>query len=164
MLMVPTSTGAARSLGQVIPELDGKLDGFAIRVPTPDVSLLDLNCRASCEVTVEEVNHALKEASKGYLKGILAVTEVPLVSIDYTSSPYSAVVDAPLTMVMNKRMVKVQAWYDNEMGFAQRYIDLAAYVARRLWREHGSHNHILLRPLGRLPTLVRSGALSHEIH
>lgn len=130
--MVPTSTGAARSLGRIIPELEGKLDGFAIRVPTPDVSLLDLNCRASREVSVEEVNDALKEASKDYLKGILAVTEVPLVSVDYTSSPFSAVVDAPLTMVMNKRMVKVQAWYDNEMGFAQRYIDLAAYVARQL--------------------------------
>ena len=132
MSMVPTSTGAARSLGRVIPELDGKLDGFAIRVPTPDVSLLDLNCRVSREVTVEEVNHELREASKHYLKGILAVTEVPLVSVDYTSSPFSAVIDAPLTMVMNGRMVKVQAWYDNEMGFAQRYIDLAAYVARQL--------------------------------
>ena len=130
--MVPTSTGAARSLGQVIPELDGKLDGFAIRVPTPDVSLLDLNCRVSRDVTVEEVNDALREAAKGYLKGILAVTDVPLVSVDYTSSPFSAVVDAPLTMVMNGRMVKVQAWYDNEMGFAQRYVDLAAYVARHM--------------------------------
>ncbi len=130
--MVPTSTGAARSLGRVIPELDGKLDGFAIRVPTPDVSLLDLNCRVSREVTVEEVNDALRQAAKGYLKGILAVTDIPLVSIDYTSSPFSAVIDAPLTMVMNGRMVKVQAWYDNEMGFAQRYIDLAALVARQL--------------------------------
>jgi len=130
--MVPTSTGAARSLGQVIPELAGKLDGFAIRVPTPDVSLMDLNCRAGREVTVEEVNDALRQASEGYLQGIMAVTDVPLVSVDYTSSPYSAVVDSLLTMVMHKRMVKVLAWYDNEMGFAQRFIDLAAHVVRQL--------------------------------
>jgi glyceraldehyde 3-phosphate dehydrogenase len=130
--MLPTSTGAARSLGQVIPELEGKLDGFAVRVPTPDVSLVDLNCRAGREVSVEEVNDALRAAADGPMKNILAVTDVPLVSVDYTSSPYSAVVDALLTMVMHGRMVKVLAWYDNEMGFAQRFVDLAAFVARKM--------------------------------
>jgi glyceraldehyde 3-phosphate dehydrogenase len=130
--MLPTSTGAARSLGQVIPELEGKLDGFAVRVPTPDVSLVDLNCRAGREVSVEEVNDALRAAADGPMKNILAVTDVPLVSVDYTSSPHSAVVDALLTMVMHGRMVKVLAWYDNEMGFAQRFVDLAALVARKM--------------------------------
>lgn len=130
--MIPTSTGAARSLGRIIPELDGLLDGFSIRVPTPNVSVVDLSVRAGREVTVEEVNQALTEASTGDMFGIILVSEVPLVSIDYTSSPYSAIVDAELTMVMHSRMVKVLAWYDNEMGFAQRLVDLAGLVARQM--------------------------------
>ncbi len=132
MSMVPTSTGAARAVTKVIPELEGKLDGFSIRVPTPDVSLVDLTCRVGREVTAPEVNDALRQAAEGPLKDIMVVTDVPLVSVDYTSCPYSSVVDAPLTQVMDGRMVKVLAWYDNEMGFAQRLVDLAAYVAERL--------------------------------
>ncbi len=132
MSMIPTSTGAARSLGRVIPQLAGLLDGFSIRVPTPNVSVVDLSCRTGRDVTVQEVNQAFTDASTGDMFGIILVSEVPLVSIDYTSSPYSAIVDADLTMVMNKRLVKVLAWYDNEMGFAQRLIDLAAHVARQM--------------------------------
>ena len=129
MSIIPTSTGAARAVTQVIPELEGKLDGFAIRAPTPDVSIVDLTCRVGRDVTAEEVNDALKQASEGPLKGVLMVTDIPLVSVDYTSCPYSSVVDAPLTQVIGGRMVKVLAWYDNEMGYAQRLVDLASYAA-----------------------------------
>jgi len=132
MSMIPTTTGAAKAVTQVIPELQGKLDGFAIRVPTPDVSLVDLTCRLGKEVTVDEVNGALAEAAAGPMQGVLLVTEVPLVSVDYTSCPYSSVVDAPLTQVIGGRMVKVLAWYDNEMGYASRLVDLAAMVARSM--------------------------------
>ncbi len=132
MSMIPTTTGAAKAVTQVIPELAGKLDGFAIRVPTPDVSLVDLTCRLGQEVTVEAVNGALAEAAEGPMKGVLLVTEVPLVSVDYTSCPYSSVVDAPLTQVIGGRMVKVLSWYDNEMGYASRLVDLAAMVARSM--------------------------------
>ncbi len=132
MSIIPTTTGAARAVTQVIPALTGKLDGFAIRVPTPNVSLVDLTCRLGRAVTAEEVNAALKTASQGPLKGVLEVTDIPLVSVDYTSCPFSSIVDAPLTQVMDGRMVKVISWYDNEMGFTQRLIDLASYVAGKL--------------------------------
>jgi glyceraldehyde 3-phosphate dehydrogenase len=132
MSLIPTTTGAASQAGLVIPELTGKLDGYAIRVPTPDVSIVDLTCRLGRTVTAEQVNLAFKKAAEGPLKGILAITEEPLVSVDYTGCPYSAVVDAPLTQVMAGRMVKVVAWYDNEMGFASRHVELAAYVAAKL--------------------------------
>ncbi|MCF8031693.1 MAG: type I glyceraldehyde-3-phosphate dehydrogenase [Desulfarculaceae bacterium] len=132
MSMIPTTTGAAKAVTLVIPEMDGKLDGFAIRVPTPDVSLVDLTCRLGKDVSVEDVNQALSEAAEGPMKGYLHVTEVPLVSIDYTGCPYSSVVDAPLTQVIGGRMVKVLAWYDNEMGYAARLVDLAALVASKM--------------------------------
>lgn len=132
MSMIPTTTGAAKAVALVIPELEGKLDGFSIRVPTPDVSLVDLTCRLGREVTAEQVNQALAEAAEGPMKNYLLVTEVPLVSIDYTGSTYSSVVDAPLTQVIGQRMVKVLAWYDNEMGYAARLVDLAAMLARSM--------------------------------
>jgi glyceraldehyde 3-phosphate dehydrogenase len=132
MSIIPTTTGAARAVTEVIPALKGKLDGFAIRVPTPNVSLVDLTCRLGRSVTAEEVNAALKQASQGPLKGVLEVTEIPLVSVDYTSCPFSSIVDAPLTQVMDGRMVKVISWYDNEMGFTHRMIDLAVYMAGKL--------------------------------
>jgi glyceraldehyde 3-phosphate dehydrogenase len=132
MSMIPTTTGAAKAVTLVIPELEGKLDGFAIRVPTPDVSLVDLTCRLGREVSAEAINDALREAAEGPMKGYLKVTDVPLVSIDYTGSPYSSVVDAPLTQVIGGRMAKVLSWYDNEMGYAARLVDLAALVARSI--------------------------------
>jgi glyceraldehyde 3-phosphate dehydrogenase len=132
MSIIPTTTGAARAVTEVIPALKGKLDGMAIRVPTPNVSVVDLVCRLNKDVSAQEVNEALKAASLGPMKGVLAVTDVPLVSVDYTSSSYSSVVDAPLTQVMGGRMVKILSWYDNEMGFTHRLIDLAAHMANKL--------------------------------
>ena len=132
MSIIPTSTGAARAVTQVLPELAGRLDGFAIRVPTPDVSMVDLTCRLGKAVSAEQVNDALRQAAQGPMKGILAVTDEPLVSVDYTGSTYSSVVDAPLTMVMAERMVKVLSWYDNEAGYASRVLDLAAMMAGKM--------------------------------
>lgn len=132
MSMVPTTTGAAVAVTKVIPELKGKLDGLSIRVPTPNVSVVDLVADLSRDVTVEEVNDALKEASKGALKGILSYCEEELVSVDFTSSHYSSIVDAPTTSVMGGNMVKVLSWYDNESGFSARMIDLAVYMGERL--------------------------------
>ncbi len=131
MSMIPTTTGAAKAVTQVIPELAGKLDGFSIRVPTPNVSIVDFTCNVAQAVTVEKVNAALKRASRGALKGIMAYTEEPLVSVDYTSSLYSAVVDGPLTEVMDGNLVKVLAWYDNESGYAARLVDMAYYIGKK---------------------------------
>ncbi len=128
--MIPTTTGAAKAVGLVLPELAGKLNGFAVRVPTPVVSLVDLVCEVEKEATAEEVNTALREAAAGSMKGILAVSDEPLVSVDYVQDPHSAIVDAPLTMVTGDGLVKVIAWYDNEWGYSERYVDLAAYVAK----------------------------------
>jgi len=132
MSMIPTTTGAARAVCKVIPELEGKLDGMAIRVPTPDVSMVDFTFRPARDTTAEEVNDHLRQAAEGPMKGYLAVTDEPLVSVDYTGCPYSSVVDAPLTQIMQGRMVKVLAWYDNEMGYASRLVDLAAMVAQSM--------------------------------
>lgn len=129
--IVPTSTGAAKAIGIVIPELKGKLNGLAIRVPTPDVSLVDLVVEVSKDVTKEEVNAALKEAAEGELKGILAYTDEPLVSSDFVTTNVSSTVDSLLTMVMDGNMVKVIAWYDNEWGYSMRIIDLVKYVAMK---------------------------------
>jgi glyceraldehyde 3-phosphate dehydrogenase len=131
MSIVPTSTGAANAVGQVIPELKGKLDGVALRVPTPNVSLVDLVVEVARPVTVNEVNGALKEASEGRLKGIMAFCEEELVSVDFTSSPFSSIVDAPLTNVIAGNLVKVFSWYDNESGYACRMRDLALYMAKK---------------------------------
>jgi glyceraldehyde 3-phosphate dehydrogenase len=129
--IVPTSTGAAQAVGQVIPEMKGKLDGVALRVPVHNVSIVDLVAEVARPVTVNEVNGALKVASEGKLKDIMAYCEEELVSIDFTSSPYSAIVDAPLTNVIAGTLVKVFAWYDNEIGYACRMRDLAILMARK---------------------------------
>jgi glyceraldehyde 3-phosphate dehydrogenase len=129
--MVPTSTGAARAVTEVLPELAGRLDGLSVRVPTPNVSLVDLVATVTRATSREEVNAALVAAQEGPLQGILAVSFEPLVSTDYNGSGYSAVVDAELTNVMGGTLVKVMAWYDNEMGFSHRMLDLAAFIGRQ---------------------------------
>ena len=126
--MIPTTTGAARAVSLVLPQLEGKLNGMAIRVPTPNVSVVDLVAQLHKEVTVNEINAAMKEAAEGHLKGILAYSEVPLVSADFNGTTYSSIFDAPSTMVIGD-MVKVLAWYDNEFGYANRMVDLALYMA-----------------------------------
>jgi glyceraldehyde 3-phosphate dehydrogenase len=122
--MIPTTTGAARAVAEVLPELKGKLDGMAIRVPTPNVSVIDAVYTVARDVTAEEVNDALRAAAKGPMKGILAVSDEPLVSVDYCGDAHSATVDAALTKVIDRRMVKVIAWYDNEWGYSMRVVDL----------------------------------------
>ena len=129
--MIPTSTGAAKAIGIVIPELKGKLNGLAVRVPTPDVSLVDLTVELNKTITKEEVNEALKAASEGELKGILAYTDEELVSSDFKTTNVSSTIDSKLTMVMDNNMVKVIAWYDNEWGYSMRIIDLVAFVASK---------------------------------
>jgi len=128
--MIPTSTGAAQAVSQVLPELAGRLDGFAIRVPTPNVSLVDFTCSVARPATRDKVNLAFKRAARK-LKGVLAYTEEPLVSIDYTTSTYSLIVDGPLTQVSGDDLIKVLAWYDNEAGFSARLIDVACYIGSR---------------------------------
>ncbi|MFJ8066081.1 type I glyceraldehyde-3-phosphate dehydrogenase [Psychrobacillus sp. NPDC096426] len=129
--MIPTTTGAASAVAKVLPELKGKLDGMAIRVPTPNVSLVDFVAELDKEVTVEEINAALKQASENELKGILAFNELPLVSIDYNGNTASSTVDGLSTMVLGDNMVKVLSWYDNESGYSARCIDLALLMASR---------------------------------
>jgi len=129
--MIPTSTGAAKAIYLVIPELKGKLDGVAIRVPTPNVSLVDLTVELGKSATVAEINGAMKEAARGPLKGILDVSEEELVSIDFRGNPHSSIVDAPLTKVVDGNMAKVFSWYDNEWGFSCRMKDLLLYMAKR---------------------------------
>ncbi len=131
MSMIPTTTGAAKALKDVLPALAGKLDGWSIRVPTPDVSLVDLTARLEKKATVQEVNDAFRKAAAGPLAGILAVVDEPLVSVDYVGDRHSSSVDSALTMVVGDQ-VKVMSWYDNEMGYAQRTYDLAAFVAGKL--------------------------------
>lgn len=130
--MIPTTTGAAVAVAEVIPELKGKLDGMAIRVPTPNVSLVDFVCRVSRNVSKDEVNRAFKEASEGLLKGILRYVTEELVSVDFNHSPYSSCVDAALTSVLEGRLVKVLSWYDNEFGFSNRMVDLAIHMGKLL--------------------------------
>ena len=129
MSMIPTSTGAAKAIGLVIPELKGKLDGVAIRVPTPDGSLVDLCANLEVEVTKEEVNMAMKEAAETYLKGYLMYTEEPIVSIDIVGNSYSSIFDALITYTKGK-MVKVFSWYDNEYGYSNRVVDLLEYMRK----------------------------------
>jgi glyceraldehyde 3-phosphate dehydrogenase len=127
--MIPTTTGAAKAVSLVIPELKGKLDGMAIRVPTPNVSVVDLTAELSKSVTVEEVNAAMKKASGGAMKGILEYVDEPLVSIDFNHDPASSCFDALSTKVIGGKMVKVLSWYDNEWGYSCRLVDLAKYVS-----------------------------------
>jgi glyceraldehyde 3-phosphate dehydrogenase len=129
--IIPTSTGAAKAVALVLPELKGKLNGFAMRVPTPNVSVVDLVAELKTDVTVEEVNRVLKEAAEGPLKGILGYSEEPLVSSDYNGNPASSTIDALSTMVLEGNMVKVVSWYDNEWGYSNRVVDLCNYVAKR---------------------------------
>ena len=128
--MIPTTTGAARAVGEVLPELKGKLDGFSMRVPTPNVSVVDLVAIVEKATTIEEVNAALKKAASGPLKGILEFCEQELVSIDFRANPNSSIVDAGYTRVIDGNMVKVLAWYDNEWGYSCRVVDLIKYAMK----------------------------------
>lgn len=130
MSMIPTKTGAAAAVGLVLPELNGKLDGFAVRVPTINVSLVDLSFVAKRATSVEEINAAMKEAANGALKGVLAYTDQPLVSVDYNHDAHSSTYDATMTKVIEGTMVKVCAWYDNEWGFSNRMLDTALAWAK----------------------------------
>jgi glyceraldehyde 3-phosphate dehydrogenase len=129
--MIPTTTGAARAVGLVLPHLKGKLDGFAIRVPTFNVSIVELVAQVERKVTVDQVKEAYKKAADGPLKGILNYTEEPLVSVDINGDPASATFDAPLTMIMGENQVKVCSWYDNEWGYSARLVDLMTYVSSK---------------------------------
>lgn len=139
--IIPTDTGAARALVKVIPELAGRFNGMAFRVPTPTVSVIDLVAEVDRDVTIDTINAAFREAAKGSLRGILDVCDRPLVSMDFKGNPHSSIVDALMTLVLKDRIVKVVAWYDNEWGYSCRMADLAAYVAsqdlkrdqQRLW-------------------------------
>lgn len=128
--MIPTSTGAAKALALVIPELRGKLDGLAVRVPTPNVSLVDFVCEVERDVTISDLNNAFVNAAKGPLVGILECSNEPLVSCDFNGNPASSTVDLPSTMVIGNRLIKVLCWYDNEMGFCNRMIDLLKMMAK----------------------------------
>jgi glyceraldehyde 3-phosphate dehydrogenase len=130
MSMIPTTTGAARAVGEVLPELKGKLDGSAVRVPTPNVSLVDLTFTPGRDTSVEEINGALRAAAEGPLKGILQYIEEPLVSIDFNHDPHSSSVDSLETAVLEGKLVRVVSWYDNEWGFSNRMVDTAAAMAR----------------------------------
>ncbi len=129
--MIPTTTGAAKAIGLVMPQLKGKLDGYAMRVPTPNVSVVDLVAVTSKPTTTEEVNAALKQAAEGPLKGILAYTEDPVVSTDMLHNPNSSIVDAQLTKVLDGNLLKVVAWYDNEWGYSMRVVDLCEFLAKK---------------------------------
>jgi glyceraldehyde 3-phosphate dehydrogenase len=129
--IIPTSTGAAKATSLVIPEVKGKIDGVALRVPTPDVSLVDLTCTVERATTIDEVNVAFREAARGPLKGVLDVSDEPLVSADYIGSLYSSVVDSQSTNVIGGTLVHVSSWYDNEMGYSARCVDLLAHMGTR---------------------------------
>ncbi len=129
--MIPTTTGAAKAVGLVLPELKGKVDGISIRVPTPNVSLVDFVAEVKKKVTAEEVNNILIKASDGSFKGVIACERAPLVSSDFNGNPNSTIIDMPSTAVMGDNMVKVLAWYDNEVGFSNRMIDMALFIAEK---------------------------------
>ncbi len=130
--MVPTSTGAAKAIGLVLPMLNGKLDGIAIRVPTPNVSVVDLTATVERDADEASVNAAMKKAAEGELRGILAYSDEPLVSVDFNGNPHSSIFDAPLTKVLGKRLVKIFSWYDNEWGYSNRLADVTAFVASKI--------------------------------
>jgi len=131
--MIPTTTGAARAVTLALPELEGKLDGISVRVPTPAVSLVDLTVTLEKDVTEGDVGEAFSKAAAGELKGILEYTEEPLVSADFIKNPHSAVVDGPFTKVLGRDMVKVLAWYDNEWGYSNRVLELAGFIGKKLF-------------------------------
>jgi glyceraldehyde 3-phosphate dehydrogenase len=134
--IIPTTTGAAKALALVLPQLKGKMHGLALRVPTPNVSLVDLVVDLKQDVTVDDINEAFSEAANGSLKGILDFTMEPLVSVDYNTNEHSAIIDGLSTMVMGSRKVKVLAWYDNEWGYSSRVVDLTLYVAQEMAKIH----------------------------
>ncbi len=129
--MIPTTTGAAKAVGLVLPELKGKIDGFSVRVPTPNVSLVDFTFRPLKDVSIASINEALTKAAQGPLKGVLQVEPKELVSIDFNGNTHSSIVDLKCTMVVNPKMAKVMSWYDNETGFSHRMIDMAMYMAEK---------------------------------
>ncbi|MDD5688325.1 MAG: type I glyceraldehyde-3-phosphate dehydrogenase [Elusimicrobia bacterium] len=129
--MIPTSTGAAKAISLVIPDLKGKLDGFAIRVPTPNVSVVDLTATMKKNATAEEINKAVKSAAEGKMKGILGYSDEPVVSIDFNHCPLSSIFDAPFTRVLDGNLVKILAWYDNEWGYSNRVVDLIEYLINK---------------------------------
>jgi len=129
--IIPTTTGAAKAVALVLPELKGKMNGFAMRVPTPNVSITDLTVLLQKDTTAEEINAALKEAAEGKLKGIMGYNELPLVSRDYNGCPLSSIVDGLSTMMVGSRMAKVVSWYDNEWGYSNRVVDLVCYIAKK---------------------------------
>jgi glyceraldehyde 3-phosphate dehydrogenase len=129
--IIPTTTGAATAVGEVLPALKGKLDGISVRVPTPNVSMIDLNAILGKTVTADQVNAAFEAASQGALNGVMQYVTAPLVSIDFRGNPHSAIVDAPYTKVIDGDFVKVLAWYDNEWGYSSRCVDLLRYMAQK---------------------------------
>jgi glyceraldehyde 3-phosphate dehydrogenase len=129
--MIPSTTGAAKSIGEVLPQLKGKLNGLAVRVPTPNVSLVDLTVTTTKNTTQEEVNAAFKKAADGSLKGVLEYSDAPTVSVDYNGNPHSAIFDSTNTFVIGGNMVKVMAWYDNEWGFSNRMVDVAKFLVSK---------------------------------
>jgi len=131
MSMIPTSTGAAKAIGLVLPELKGKLDGTSVRVPTPNVSLVDLTFTSKKDMSVAAINEAVKAAANGALKGVLYAESKELVSIDFNGNPYSSIVDLKSTMVINPRMGKVLSWYDNETGFSNRMVDFVQMMGEK---------------------------------
>ncbi|MFP3121883.1 glyceraldehyde-3-phosphate dehydrogenase [Ectobacillus funiculus] len=138
--IIPTTTGAAKALAKVLPHLSGKLHGMALRVPTPNVSLVDLVVDVKCDVTAEQINDAFRTAAQGSMKGIIELCDAPLVSVDFNTNPSSAIIDGLSTIVMGTRKVKVLAWYDNEWGYSCRVVDLVKLVTERLAsRKHMQH-------------------------
>ncbi len=129
--MIPTSTGAAKALSLVIPELKGKLDGFSMRVPVPNVSVVDLTCLLGKKVTAQDINAAMQEAAEGRMKGILGITDDPVVSVDFNHCPLSSIIDSLSTKVIQDDFVKVLSWYDNEWGYSNRVVDLCEYIVRK---------------------------------
>ena len=130
--MIPTSTGAARAVGEVLPELKGKLDGMAVRVPTINFSVVDLVAELDTPASAAAVNAAMRAAAEGPLKGVLQYCEEELVSVDFNGNPHSSIFDAPLTKVMDNNFIKVLSWYDNEWGFSNRMRDVSLYIGERL--------------------------------
>jgi glyceraldehyde 3-phosphate dehydrogenase len=129
--MIPTTTGAAKAIGLVIPELKGKLDGFAIRVPVPNVSVVDLTCTLKKETSVEDINKAMQEAANGQMRGILEYTDEAVVSVDFNHSTVSSTFDSKFTKVIGGNFAKVLAWYDNEWGYSNRVVDLIKFIAKK---------------------------------
>ncbi|WP_138207724.1 type I glyceraldehyde-3-phosphate dehydrogenase [Haloimpatiens lingqiaonensis] len=140
--IIPTTTGAAKAVAKVLPQLKGKLNGFALRVPTPTVSITDLVCEIKKNATAEEINAAFKEASQKELKGILGFSDEPLVSVDYKGDDRSTIVDALSTMVIGDNMIKVAAWYDNEWGYSTRVVDLTNYVANEIKKSEAKNEQM----------------------